>query len=169
MDDFELDNLTYKPPKYDYEAHNPEETFERTCIRTLMKVWVPNLSFNKLEKLFLESDLGDVLNYSWCRDRLSFSNLPVPDLTFFRVKKAWQLNLHDLLKTDIRKTEIYKAWLDQPSDGFVFPLIGSQAIIFDACSPPEFTCVIRKNKDKFIVISLLKDYATLFKEGEFYA
>ena len=49
------------------------------------------------------------------------------------------------------------------------PLIGSQAIIFDACSPPEFTCVIRKNKDKYIVISLLKDYATLFKEGEFYA
>lgn len=165
----DLSDFTYKPVEYDYAAHHPEETFERTCIRTLNRIWVPNLSFATLEKVFRASDSGDVLNYHWYSSKLSFSNLPVPDLTFSKLKTAWKTDLHKLLKQDIRKTDIYKAWTEQPSDGFVFPLIGSQSIIFESCAPPEFNCVINKQKDKFIVIALLQDYATLYKEGEFYA
>lgn len=168
MEDFDPEEITYKPPKYDYEAHHPEETFERSCIRTLNKFWIPNLPFARLERIFLAEDCGTALNYAWYRDKISFSNLPAPDLTFSKVKTAWQLNLHDLLAKDIRKTVIYKSWEEQPSEGFVFPLIGSQAIIFDAVAPPDFNCVITKRNDKFIVVSLLKDYCSLYKEGEFY-
>lgn len=168
MEDFNLEDFKHEPSPYDYEAHHPEETFERSCIRTLNRIWIPNLPFSRLERTFQDSDCGDVLSYAWYKDRISFSNLSAPDLTFAKVKTAWKLNLHDLLTKSIRKTVIYKSWEEQPSEGFVFPLVGSQAIIFDAVSPPEFNCVITKQKDKFLVVSLLKDYATLFKEGEFY-
>lgn len=168
MEDFDPEEFTYKPPQYDYEAHHPEETFERSCIRTLNRIWIPNLSFSKLEQIFKSSDSGDVLNYYWYSQHISFSNLSVPELTFSKLKTAWQNDLHKLLKQDIKKSDIYKSWTEQPSDGFVFPLIGSQAIMFKSCVPPEFNCVVNKQKDNFIVIALLQDYAKLFKKGEFY-
>lgn len=165
--DFKLEPFGERSHKFDYSAHNKEETFERTCIRTLNKLWLPNLSFNKLESIFLEEQPDNVLNYDWYSSKLFFSNAPAPELTFFKLKKAWSLDLHTLLKSDIRKQELYKRWEEQPSDGFVFPLIGSQAIIYESCYPPDFNCVIQKRKDNFLIISLLKDYATLFKEATF--
>lgn len=155
----------FTPTKFNYSAHHSEENFERTCIRTLNKVWIPSLSFSQLEKIFSENDPEGIINYSWYSSRVYFSNLSVPDLTFAKLKTAWSINLHDLLKKEIRKTELYKKWEEQPSNGFVFPIVGSQAILYESFSPPEFNSVIQKFKDKYLVISLLQDYATFYHDG----
>lgn len=157
----------FSSPQYDYSSHNPEETFERTCIRTLNKVWLPSLPFSTLEKKFLAEQPDNVLNYYWYSNHIDFINASPPDLSFCRLKTAWALDLHTLLKQDIKKQDLYKRWEEQPSDGFVFPIVGSQAILYESWCPPDFNCVCQKNKDKFLVIILLKDYATIFKEGVF--
>lgn len=156
----------FNSPQYDYNAHNPEETFERTCIRTLNKVWFPSLPFSTLEKKFLDEHPGEVLNYYWYRWNFQLPAATMPDLSFCKLKTAWSLDLYTLLKQDIKKLDVYKRWEEQPSDGFVFPLVGSQVVLYENWCAPDINCVCQAQKDgeQFLVISLLKDYATLFIE-----
>lgn len=152
---------------YDYSAHSKEENFERTCIRVLHRVWFPHSSFAQLERLFYMDNPTEVINYEWYSKRVSFMNARCPELTFKKLNTPWALNLHEILMKDIRKQDVYKSWEEQPSDGFAFPLIGTQGILFETCVPPEFDCVLKRIDSGYTVIALLKDYATMFKEPVF--
>lgn len=150
-------------PVYDSRLHSRNESFERTALRTLVKAWFPYVSFAALEKSFLREFPDDVINYTWLSERMSLQNASPPDLSFVKDNTPWQLNLHELLVKPIVKYEIYRKWEEQPSDGLVFPIIGKQAILYEADTPPLCSCVVQLHKGGLLIIAELGNYASLFK------
>lgn len=132
-----------------------ERSFERSVIRALHKQWFPNLKIS-----LVEARCGKMDSWSDYVQYLSFLDREPPNLTFLRESDSWSLNLHSLLYKPVEKLPFYVNWMDQPSDGFVFPLIGKFGIVHFVEVCPERDCLLRSTrKGKLVCVELLESYA----------
>lgn len=139
-----------------------ERSFERSCVKALHKIWFPLFPYRSIEKEYGKIDLwSDYSQY------ISVLDQPTPELTFLREDQSWSLNLHTLLYKPLERLPFYCFWEEQPSDGFVFPLIGKFGIAHYVPAPPDRDCLLRHTrKGKLVCIELLESYAqTLNVEG----
>ena len=131
-----------------------QKQFELAVVKHLHKLWFPHIGFRAVEKE-LENDV------SWD----TYSNLlniqeGVPDWSFIRDDKLWNLNIHTLLKTQTEKLPLLKHWEEQPSDGLIFPLVATYGLIQEVEQSPDYSHVLKFTKDKRkLCLSTLTDFA----------
>lgn len=130
--------------------------FEQSAVGAMHKVWFPEISFQKIK------ELKKPVTWDWYKSQVTF-DFEAPDLTFEKTDAAWRINLHSLLVKPIENTVITQLWNAQPSEGFVFPIVGSYAIIHAVTTPPLNECVVKFLKNgQMVVIENLKYYAERF-------
>lgn len=143
-------------------GHSKQKQFEISVVRQLHRTWFPSTPFKVVEQE-LEGDI------SWD----NYSNLIQiesgnPDWTFIRDDKLWELNLHTLLKASMEKLPLLKHWEEQPSDGLIFPLVGSYGLLRESKESPNYSHVVKFTKDGTrLVLEHLSDYAKSLKVRSF--
>lgn len=114
--------------------------FERNSVKILAKCWFSDIPFSNIEKAYArEMGKGTLITYDWFSSHIGGE--VVPNITFGKIDAAWKVTIHDLFtKRNNALVDIFTAWQEQPSDCFVFPVVGKKGIVIDTLLlPDDFT------------------------------
>lgn len=141
---------------FEFETTTTHQAFEQSAVGIMHRIWFPDVSYNKVKAL------QKPVSWDWYKSNVTF-DFEAPDLTFAKTEFAWRINLHSLLVKPIESTVIMDLWKAQPSDGLVFPVVGSFGIIHAVSTPPLNECVVKFLKNgQMVVLESLKTYAERF-------